>query len=168
MPRATFALTELVVRRRTMAINPKYLPAPRGKHQLRFSYSQRYPQREAIVDLPSSPFQQRTLKIIVDRQTAWDPVTEDQVALIDRILDGLPELIGFVVSKLKEQDSSFEDPEVFRDYFTQAQIWLSEREEYPRVSWTFVVERLDEEGDAIFGTHLEFNGDRFQEIWAGS
>jgi hypothetical protein len=151
-----------------MAINPKYLPAPRGKHQLRFSYSQWYPQWEAIIEPPSSPFQQQTLKVIVNRGSAWEPVTEDELALIDRILDRMPDLIPFVVSKLVEGDSSCEDPRVFREYFTQAHIWLSERDEHPRTLWTFVVEKLDEEGEVIFGTHLEFSGDEFQEIWAGA
>jgi hypothetical protein len=128
-----------------MAINPKYLPAPRGKHQLRFSYSQRFPQWEASVEVPDSPFQQQALKVIVDRGTAWEPITEDQLALIDSILDRLPELIPFVVSKLKEWDRSCEDPKVFQECFNQAQVWLSEREEHPRRSWTFVVEKFDDE-----------------------
>ena len=154
------------VHRHAMAINPKYSPAPRGKHQLRFSYNQRFPQWEATIELPCSPFQQPILKVIVVGPLG-NRVTEDQLALIDRILDRLPELIPFVVSKLR-WDSSFEDPMDFRDHFTKAHIWLSEQEEHPRRSWTFVVEKLDDEGDAIWGIYFEFNEDEFQEMWGAS
>jgi hypothetical protein len=152
-----------------LPIDPKYLPPARGKHGLRFSYSQWYPQWEASVELPASPFGQTTLEIEVSGGTAWEPVTEDELALIDRILDSLPDVLRLVIAKLKEYDDwneSLQDPKVFRETYNQPSICLLDRDEHPRRSWTFVVERLAFDGDA-FGWHLKFIEMDFQEIGAG-
>lgn len=144
----------------------KHLPPTRGKHALRFSYSQWYPQWESSTELSDSPFGQATLKITVHGGTAWEPLTEDELALIDSVIDGLPELLPLVATKLREWDESLRDTKLFRETFNQPSIYLFDRDEHPRKSWTFVVERLAFEGDN-WGVHLEFSERQFQRMWAG-
>ena len=143
-----------------------HLPPARGRHNLRFSYSQWYPQWEAVTELSDSPFGKGTLQIKVHGDTAWEPITDDELALIDNVLDWLPDILPVVTSKLRAWDESLSDAKLFRETFTQPSISLFERDEHPRRSWAFVVERLAFEGDN-WGVHLEFFEDQFREIWAG-
>ncbi len=145
---------------------PKHLPPARGKHQLRFSYSQWYPQWNASVELPESPFGRTTLEITVHGGTAWEPVTEEELSFIDRILDWLPELLPLIKAKLREWDENLEDEKLFRETFKQPSICLFERDDHLAQSWTFVVERLGFDGDN-WGVHLTFTGPRFVAIFAG-
>jgi hypothetical protein len=144
----------------------QHLPLARGRHGLRFSKNQWYEQTEASIPLPDSPFGQKTLNIKVDGRSAWQPVHDDELVLLDDVLDWLPELLPFITSKLRAWDSRFEDPKMFRETFNVPSIWLSEQDEQPRKSWTFVIERQEFEGDN-WGVHLEFIEKHFQEMWAG-
>jgi hypothetical protein len=150
----------------TLQFMAQNLSPARGKHQLRFIYSQWNPQWEASAELVNSPFGQNTLKIVVQGGTAWEPVTDDELTLIDRALDWLPDLLPIISSKLRESGEGLQDPKQFRETFSQASICLFGREEHPRNSWTFIVERLAFEGDN-WGVHLECTGRDFQVIWAG-
>ena len=145
---------------------PKDLPAPRGKHDLRFTFSQWDRVWETSIPLPESPFGQDTLKVVVEDGTAWDFVRDDELALVDRVLDWLPELLPVIIQKLRAQHESLEDAQAFRKVFNQASIWLSDRDERPRKSWTFVIERLAFEGDN-FGVNLRFIEKDFQDMFAG-
>ena len=145
---------------------PKHLPPSRGKHGLRFSHSQWYPQWDASTELANSPFGRSTLDITVHGGTAWEPVTEEELSLIDCILDWLPDLLPLIVAKLREWDESLTDEKVFRETFKQPSICLFDRGDYLTQSWTFVVERLGFEGDN-WGVHLKFAGRQFVDKFAG-
>ncbi len=144
---------------------PRYIPSPRGKHQLRFAYSQWDEEYEATTKLASSPFGRSILKIQV-RGTAWDLITEDELALIDRVLDSLPELLPLISAKLREWLDPSDDSKAFRKFFKQASICLDDRGEHPRRSWSFIVERLGFEGDNQ-GWVFKFTDNELQDVFAG-
>lgn len=145
---------------------PRILPVPRGRHKLRFSYSQWEPVYEASIELPDSPFAEKALKIVVEAATAWELVTDEEVALIDQALDWLPDLLPVITSRLQEYSAGVQDPKLFREAFRRASIYLGERGEHSKESWTFVVESLAFEGDN-WGVHFKFVGDELQDVFAG-
>ncbi len=145
---------------------PKIQPPPRGRHALRFEYDQEYQDWNASIRLDGSPFGRDMLNVIISGGTAWEPPTNKEMALIDSILDRLPEIIPSVTLKLKGMHLTLEDPKAFREAFSQPQIWLPEREHQLSGRWVFVVERQGFEGDN-WGVHLEFVGDEFQRMFAG-
>ncbi len=93
-------------------------------------------------------------------------MTEEELSLIDRILDWLPDLLPLITAKLREWDETFKDEKVFRETFKQPSICLFERDDYLTQSWTFVVERLGFEGDS-WGVHFKFTERQFVEMFAG-
>jgi len=114
--------------------------------------------------MSKSPFGSNTLGVWVWSDSAWEPMTESELALIDSILDRLPELVEEICSRLLTRYSNINDAEAFRQLCNQPILWINR--ERAGGQWSFVVERRADEDDSV-ATHLEFQGMTFREMWAG-
>lgn len=114
--------------------------------------------------MSKSPFGNNTLEIWVWSDSAWEPVTEAELALVDSILDRLPELLEEVCTRLLARYSNFNDSGEFRELCNRPTLWINRESASGR--WSFVVARRADEDDFV-AIHLEFQGMTFQEMWAG-
>jgi len=134
-----------------------------ANRDLQFSYDRSLWQWEARTQISASPFSTATVKI----QIVGDekPLRPDQLALVQRVIAWLPELMPQITKQVAEYDEDLKDPKILREQLTEPSISLFEPEEQPSRSWSFTIERPSH--GSAFGYHLEFVDKDFKEIWAG-
>src|ERR1051325_10534282 len=135
-----------------------------ANRDLQFSYDRSLWQWEARTQISGSPFFNGTAKI----QIVGDekPLRPDQLALVQRVIVWLPELMPQIVKQLAEYDKDLKDPKILREQLAGPSICLFELDERPSRSWSFTIERPSH--GSAFGYHLEFVDKEFKEIWAGN
>jgi len=134
------------------------------KKELRFVFRENA--WEATTKQPGTTFSAHSIRIALDRDEIPPlPVRADELALIHRIINSLPELLPLIAQKLGEYQKDLKDPAIFREQLLDPCIYLFPPDEKPRHSWSFTVER-PAVADA-YGYHLEFNEKDFKEVWAG-
>ena len=121
---------------------------------------------ETTTEFPQGPFGKATIKIQVFNERLPTPrPRRDQVALIHRVVEGLPELMPVIIQKLAEYDEDLKDPTVFREQLVQPAICLFDPDEQPSRSWSFSVERPSFGESFVYV--LDFVDKEFKEIGAG-
>jgi len=131
---------------------------------LQFSYDRGLWQWEARTQISGSPFSNATVKV----QIVGDekPLRPDQLALVQRVIGWLPELMPQIVKQLTDYDKDLKDPKILREQLAEPSICLVEPDEQPSHSWSFTIERPSR--GSAFGYHLEFVDKEFKKIWAGN
>jgi len=103
---------------------------------------------------------------IETRQTPNNPmklpnISQAQEKLIHEIAVNIPSILEIVEHKLTQFNKEH-DREFYR-FIDTPHVWLNSEEDNGK-SWSFVVGRSD---NPDFGYHLEFENQKFIEIWAG-
>jgi hypothetical protein len=135
-----------------------------ANRDLQFSYDRTLWQWEARTQISGSPFSNATVKVEIVGDEK--PLRPDQLALVQRVIGWLPELMPQIIKQLAEYDKDLKDPKVLRDQLTEPSICLFEPDERPSRSWSFTIERPSQGN--TFGYHLEFVDKEFKKIWAGN
>ena len=100
-------------------------------------------------------------RAVPDDPKVLPSVSQTQATLVRVIARALPTILKRVEDELKTHNQKFEPN--FQEFIRDPHVWLSSESD-DGLSWTFVVERID---NPDFGYHAEFRGTEFIELWAG-